>query len=486
MTAELRLIQGEAGAPAAARPPLVLVPPTTRVRLGERKMLRIKRSKDFVEILAWSTVVAVVAMFLIDGAVAQITDVASGLGAFSRLTALVATDLLLIHMLLVARVPWIDRLYGHDRATEAHKKLGKPILYLVVAHFMASTVGYAITDGKNVIDEFMFLLTSVQDMLTAIISLVLMVVVVVSSIKIARKKLSYEAWYVIHLVSYAAVLLAIPHQFSTGSDIAGKPVQSAFWIVLYIFVAGNIVWYRILAPIVKSLRHDLRVDAVVRESSDTVSVYIKGKSLEKLHGKAGQFYMLRVLTKSQWWRPHPFSISAAPNSKYVRFSIGNRGDDTAKIQHLKPGTRVILEGPYGVFTEDRRSREKVVLIAAGIGVPPIRALAESMAARPGDITVIYRTRNEEDAALLDELKLIARQRGFALHVLAGNRAHPQSWMPASLADVPDHVRITQMMPWVSESDVYICGPAAWTRVVKKSLQRAGTPDEQIHAEEFAW
>ena len=486
MTAELRLIQGEAGASAAVRPPLVLVPPTTRVRLGERKMLRLKRSQDFVEILAWSTVVAVVAMFLIDGAIAQITDVASGLGALSRLTALVATDLLLIHMLLIARVPWIDRLYGHDRATEAHKKLGKPILYLVVAHFLASTIGYAITDGKNVIDEFMFLLTSVPDMLTAIASLVLMVVVVISSIKIARKKLSYEAWYVIHLISYASVLLAIPHQFSTGSDIAGKPVQSAFWIVLYIFVAGNIVWYRILAPIVKSFKHDLRVEAVVRESSDTVSVYIKGKSLEKLHGKAGQFYLLRVMTKSQWWRPHPFSISAAPNSRFVRFSIGNRGDDTAKIQHLQPGTRVILEGPYGVFTEDRRSREKVVLIAAGIGVPPIRALAESMAARPGDITVIYRTRNEEDAALLDELKQIARHRGFTLHVLAGNRAHPQSWMPASLADIPDHARITQMMPWVSESDVYICGPAAWTRVVKKSLQRAGTPAEQIHAEEFAW
>lgn len=312
MTPELRLIQGEAGTSAAVRPPLVLVPPTTRVRLGERKVLRLKRSQDFVEILAWSTVVAVIAMFLIDGAIAQITDVASALGALSRLTALVATDLLLIHMLLIARVPWIDRLYGHDRATGAHKKLGKPILYLVIAHFLASTIGYAITDGKNVIDELMFLIANVPDMLTATISLALMIVVVVTSIKIARKKLSYEAWYVIHLISYASVLLAIPHQFSTGSDIAGKPVQSAFWIILYIFVAGNIVWYRILAPIVKSVRHDLRVDAVVRESSDTVSVYIKGKRLEKLQGKAGQFYMLRVLTKSQWWRPHPFSISAAP------------------------------------------------------------------------------------------------------------------------------------------------------------------------------
>lgn len=486
MTPELRLIQGDAPATNTGRPPLVLVPPTGRVRLGERKMLRLKRSQDFVEILAWTTIVAVVSMFLADGAISQITDIPTGLSALSRLTALVATDLLLIHMLLVARVPWIDKLYGHDKATVAHKKLGKPILYLAVAHFLASTIGYAIVDGKNVYDEFLFLLGNVPDMITASLGLLLMIVVVVSSINIARKKLSYEAWYIVHLVSYAAVLLAIPHQFSTGSDIAGKPLQASFWIVLYLFVAGNIVWYRIALPVVKALRHNLRVSAVVRESSDTVSVYIGGKNLEKLHGKAGQFYLLRIMTKSQWWRPHPFSISAAPNSRYVRFSIGNRGDDTSKMAELKPGTRVILEGPYGVFTEDRRSREKVVLIAAGIGVPPVRALAESMAARPGDLTIIYRTRDENDAPLLAELQEIARRRGFGLHVLAGGRAHPQSWMPAALADIPDHARLTQMTPWISESDVYVCGPAPWTRVVRKSLLRAGTPDAQIHSEEYAW
>jgi predicted ferric reductase len=449
-------------------------------------MLRIKRGQDFVEVLGWSTVLAVVTMFLLDGAVAGITDWPSGLSAVSRLTALVATDLLLIHMLLVARVPWLDKLYGHDKTTLAHKKLGKPILYLVIAHFMASTIGFAIADGKNVWDELVFMITQVQDLLTATVGLVLMVIVVITSINAARKRLSYEAWYVIHLISYIAVLVAIPHQFSTGSDIAGKPLQQAFWIVLYLFVAGNIVWYRALQPIVASLSRDLRVSNVVRESSDTVSVYISGKNLEKLQFQAGQFFLLRILTGKQWWRPHPFSVSAAPNGQFVRFSIGNRGDDTAMMPQLKKGTRVILEGPYGIFTEERRSREKVVLIAAGIGVPPIRALAESLVARPGDVTIIYRTSRADDAALLDELKEISRRRGFALHVMDGPRAHPQSWLPASQANVPDHARLSQIAPWVSESDVFICGPVAWTRTVQKSLMRAGTPAEQIHAEEFAW
>jgi predicted ferric reductase len=460
--------------------------PRTRVRLGERKRLRAARALDTLQAVAWLAVIAVVAMFLMDGAVTAITDVASGLNALSRLTALVGTALLLIHMLLVARVPWIDQVLGLDKATAAHKKLGKPIMYVIAVHFLASLTQFALLDGKNLWDEFIAMNLSSKDLLLGSVGFVLMVIVVVSSINIARRKLSYEAWYVVHMLSYIAVLVAIPHQFSTGSDIAGKPVQTVFWVVLYLFVAGNIVWFRFLSPVINSFYFGLKVRATVAESSDSVSIYITGRNLKNLGGEAGQFYIVRMLTAKQWWRAHPFSISAAPNDKFVRFTVGNRGDDTALLQHIKPGTRVILEGPYGVFTEERRSREKVTLIAAGIGAPPIRALAESMAARPGDISIIYRVREEADAPLVDELRELSKRRGFNLTILEGRRGSPTSWMPAHPENHPDHARLATIAPYISESDVFICGPAGWTHTVAKSLKRAGTPENQIHAEEFAW
>jgi predicted ferric reductase len=460
--------------------------PNTRVRLGHRKWLRIQRRQDLAEIVSWGTVILVALMFLVDGGIKSVVDVASGFGALSRLTALVGTDLLLIHMLLVARVPWIDRLYGLDKATEAHKKLGKPILYLIVAHFIASLINYAMLDQENILDELYNLVFNVQDMLTATIALILMVAVVVSSIQIARKRLSYEAWWVIHLLSYASVFLAIPHQISTGSDIAGKPWAVFYWTTLYVFVAGNIVWFRFLQPVFGAFRYGFKVETSVRESSDATSIYVTGKNLQKLGYQSGQFFILRILTPSQWWRAHPFSVSAAPNSRFVRFTVGNRGDDTALLQKIKPGTRVILEGPYGVFTEARRTKEKVTLICAGIGAPPIRALAESMAARPGDVSIIYRLRDSDDAALVDELQALSARRGFNLTLLEGGRGTANSWMPAHPENIPDHARISVIAPWISESDVFICGPAAWTRTVKRSLTRAGTPLNQIHAEEFAW
>jgi predicted ferric reductase len=351
---------------------------------------------------------------------------------------------------------------------------------------LASLLQFAILDGKSLWDELVYLFLEIPDMWSATIGFALMIVVVATSINAARRKLSYEAWYIIHLLGYASILAAVPHQFTSGSDIAGKPVQTLYWVSLYLFVALNVIWYRVLAPLVANLGVGLKVSQVVRESSDTVSIYLAGRGLERLAGQAGQFYMLRIVNKANWAKPHPFSMSAAPNNRYVRFTIGARGDFTKDLVNLKVGTRVFLEGPYGVFTEDRRTREKVTLIAAGVGAPPIRALAESMAAKPGDITILYRVRDYEDATLLNEFRELAKERGFQLHVLAGPRGSAQSWLPASESNLPDQTRLIEMAPFVSESDVYICGPAAWTKSVEKTLHRVGTPASQIHAEEFAW
>ncbi len=466
---------------------LALVEPNPRVKLGKAKWLGVLRGQDLVESLGWLSIMWVVFTFLIDGGLVGLTDLHAALSAIDRLSALIATDLLLIQTLLIARVPWLDKLYGHDRATLTHKRLGKPILYLVILHFVSVTWSYAIADSKNVVDEFLTMINTIPDLLTGTIAFVLMIIVVITSIKITRSRVSYEAWYLVHLLAYGAVMLAIPHQINVGTDIAGKPLAQFFWIGAYLFVGLNILWFRLLSPIVLSGLHGLKVSEAIAESSDSTSIYISGRKLKSFQAKSGQFFIIRLVTPGQWWRAHPFSLSAAPTDNTLRFTVGNRGDDTALMQNITTGTRVILEGPYGVFTEDRRTQENVVLIAAGIGAPPIRALAESIAARPGDVSIIYRIRNRNDAPLAEELQEIAKRRGFYLHILEGSRKSPTSWLPAGNDDhLDDDERLISLCPKIAKSDVYICGPAAFTKAVEKSLGIAGTPMNQIHAEEFAW
>ena len=54
------------------------------------------------------------------------------------------------------------------------------------------------------------------------------------------------------------------------------------------------------------------------------------------------------------------------------------GNHTARLRSIKLGTRVVAEGPFGVFTAAAQRPDKVLLIAGGIGITPIRALLEEI------------------------------------------------------------------------------------------------------------
>ena len=91
---------------------------------------------------------------------------------------------------------------------------------------------------------------------------------------------------------------------------------------------------------------------------------------------------------------------------------------------MRPGTRVIVEGPYGAFTAAARRRPRVALIAGGIGITPIRALLEDMPGEPGDIAVVYRALQADDVILRYELDELAARRGVELHYVLGDHRGP--------------------------------------------------------------
>ena len=68
---------------------------------------------------------------------------------------------------------------------------------------------------------------------------------------------------------------------------------------------------------------------------------------------------------------------------------------------------MFFEGPYGRLHEGVRTRRKVLLMASGIGITPMRALLEELDQRPGDVTVIYRTSADQDRILVEELTGLA-------------------------------------------------------------------------------
>jgi ferredoxin-NADP reductase len=282
--------------------------------------------------------------------------------------------------------------------------------------------------------------------------------------------------YAVHISAYAALALAWFHQIPTGNELVLDQHAADYWRALYAATLLLILGFRVVLPAVNALRYDLRVAEVVTEAPGVVSLTITGRNLDRLGARAGQFFLWRFLTRGRWWSQHPFSLSRAPDGRLLRITVKALGDFSRRVGEIKPGTRVVAEGPFGTFTADARRGDKVLLIAGGIGITPVRALMEDM--KPGSV-VIYRVVRHDDVVFRNELSSIARARRLDLPIVAGDHATPEG----SRLLTPAHLR--QLVPDIAERDVYVGGPPAMTDALERNVRHAGVPRGFIHTERFA-
>ncbi|MFC0432087.1 ferric reductase-like transmembrane domain-containing protein [Kutzneria buriramensis] len=440
--------------------------------------------RDVSGLTAWFSVLFVVALWVSGRGVQNLaTDPLTTLG---RLTGLVSADLLLLQVLLMARIPWVERSYGQDELARRHRLVGFGSVNLMLAHVVLISLGYAADDRSGLLGEVWDLVTTYPGMLLATAGTVALILVAVTSIRAARRKLRYESWHLLHLYAYLGVGLALPHQLWTGADFTASPVATVFWWTAYALAAGAMLIWRVGVPVTRNLRHRMVVDGVVQEAPDVVSVYLRGRDLAQLPVAAGQFFVWRFLDGPGFTRGHPFSLSAAPDGVRLRITAKNLGEGSARLARLRPGMRALFEGPYGRLGSVRRG-PKVTLIAAGVGITPLRALLEAMPYRRGDAVLLYRAGSAEDLVFRKELDAIAAHRGIRLAYLLGPRPRGRtSWLPDRYQGASDPHVLRRLVPDIAEHDVYVCGPEEWTAAVMASAEAVGVERNRIHTESFAW
>jgi predicted ferric reductase len=397
------------------------------------------------------------------------------LTAEGRLAGFTGAYLILIMVLLVARLPWLERSVGQDRLIRWHRRVAPWALGLITAHVVFITLGYAQAARTGTLHQLWVFVTSYPDLLAALAGFGLLVMAGVASIKVVRTRLRYETWWVIHLYIYLGLALAFAHQIVTGVPFVGHPLTRAFWIALWASTAGTVMVFRVAQPIGRSLRHQLQVVSVSEEAPGVFSVVCRGRRLDRLAVSGGQFFLWRFLTRDLWWQAHPYSLSALPRPPYIRVTIKALGDQSRAVRQLRPGTRVAIEGPYGAFTRHARLSDRVVLIAAGVGITPVRALLEDLPPAT-HVVVIVRASTVDDLVHHDEVGTLVRQRGGQVHEVIGSRRRVRL--------SPRLLR--RLVPDVASRDVYVCGPGGFTGDVIDAAQRLGVAGEQIHTETFGF
>ena len=435
---------------------------------------------DVAWVLAGNAIL-IALMWVRHGGLDQLSTLGGVLTGIGQLTGLYGAYLALIQLVLMSRSPWLDQLFGMDRLAWAHRWLGFATVWLIAAHGAFTIVGYAFGDGTNVFDEAVTILTTYDWVLPATIGFALFLAVGVSSVRAARRRLSYEAWFLLHLLAYAAIALGFLHQLLVGADFMHDVLARAYWVALYVVAAVLVLGFRFGHPLVLNLRHRMRVARVVQEGPGITSIYVTGRHLDRLAVRSGQYFVWRFLHGSDWWHGHPFSLSAAPNGRWLRITIKALGDGTRRLQHVPVGTRIWVEGPYGVLTGARRRRRRVALVAGGIGIAPLRALLEALPGRPDELVLLYRARNSRHVVLQDELAALVARRGATVHYLVGRRGSPE--MPA---DPLGPRALLGLVPDLIDRDVYVCGPIPMMDRVERTLLDLGVPRAQVHAERFAY
>lgn len=429
--------------------------------------------------------------------------------AFGRLAGLLMEFFILLQLVLIGRITFVEQQFGHDRLNQLHRWIGYGIAIFLLSHPLLLTLGYSQLSEISFIAQFTNFIKNWEDVFKALVAVFLFIGVIISSVVIVKKRLRYETWYFTHLLMYVAIALAFGHQTNSGDMSAGSAMY--YWLTINFLVFGLILLYRWLAPFYRFFLHRFYIHKVVQETVDVFSIYLKGKNLIAYKFLPGQFANLSFLQTGMWPAPsllnnsditksngtqiidklfsifrqikgagftHPFSFSAVPNGEYLRFSIKTSGDFTDKINNLKPSTKVIIDGPLGIFTTNQAKKTKFLLLAGGIGITPIRALAEELDLRKTDAVLLYGCKTENDIVFKNELSAL-NLKYFILLSQTKNQALG-NLLPGRISAE----KIKLLAPDFLEREIYLCGPNNMISGVLADLKTLNIPNPQIHYEKF--
>lgn len=185
-------------------------PPAERGRRGFT-------AADPLGALAILSVVAVVALWVMNqGGPLGLTTADRAMGSLGLLTGLLASDLMILQVVLLARIPWVERSWGHDLLTRRHRWIGFASFWLMIGHVVLFAVERAVREPDAMLDALVRVFVTDSWMLFATVGTVLLIMVVVTSIRAARRRLRYESWHLLHLYSYAGIAATFPTRSSTA------------------------------------------------------------------------------------------------------------------------------------------------------------------------------------------------------------------------------------------------------------------------------
>jgi hypothetical protein len=187
-----------------------------------------------------------------------------------------------------------------------------------------------------------------------------------------------------------------------------------------------------------------------------------------------------------------YSISSAPEAQHYRLSIKRAGRFSGHMHAIgAPGTRIEAKPPSGQFTIDATAARPAVLLAGGIGVTPLLAMAHHLVSwrrrtrRMRPTWLFQAARRRQELAFQSEIAALVLESAGALRhlrVLSDPKGAEQG-RDYDVAGRVDLALLKRSLPW-DDYDFVLCGPPAFMQAIHDGLRAMSVRDARIHAEAF--
>lgn len=365
---------------------------------------------------------------------------------------------------------YFDRFFGIDKIIKFQRKFALFTMVFILAH----PIFFILSDWSSL----SFLIPNFSTLPLALGAMSLYIFIAVMIASTAYKRISYNIWQYIHILTYLLFFFSLYHAFNWGFD-SGNGLVRAIYLILLIAIVGGII-YRTNYKLKQKRAGKFYVQSVTNETKDVFKLTLKSE--KKFFFRAGQFCFLR-LNQDELYARHPFTMASSPAEKELRFIVKIQGRFTRALLKLKPGDEVIVDGPFGIFTAEDSATD-LIFIAGGVGIAPfVSLIKDRLASRINQsVVLLYGSKTEADIICRRELDSIKKGWFKKAYILSGN---PSELARGEAGHINQEI-IEKYVSNISNSLFYICGPEPMKKSLKEILKKLKVNRRKVIIEDFFW
>ncbi len=388
-------------------------------------------------------------------------------------------------LVLSARVPLFDRLFGHDRVMAFHGYLAAAAIVLAFAHVVFKAV-FGLDLGMGHVQAGLAALA-----LFAIVAAVTLLLMIESSLHrlrplaalrarlIRRRAFDYTRLKRFHNLTALALALVTVHVLRAAATAENRlrlGVMGAWGTAALAAYA-----YHKAGRAIRRYRQGFTVADVRPRGPALVEIAIRRPGDAGLPHRPGQFAYFRFLSPVCGRAEHPFTIASAPGESSVRIVVKALGDYTAALAALPTGVRALCDGPYGRFTP-ARGTGPFLFVAGGIGITPFLSIlsAWDTAGFADSVTLVWTARTRAELFADGFFADLAKRHATFCYVPVVTRE------AGSGTGRIDRALLGRLVgrDGPARLSAYICGPENLRQSAVAHLRALGLPRAAVHFESF--